>query len=1035
MSAIEEDELMRDDPNEIPIPVNLDEPAPDFFRKIWDDPHIRKITFQNNKKGFHCFWCQKCFKTGNAFNATKALCHLGKVPKQDIAVCTGPITPDFIACYAKMLHMKKEAKVAKGARVARFHQQQELHSERVAASIDQKRNKGRKAPPTTATPSNSSPMTIAARHDSPPSAGRSKVQTKLTLDAPNPAVERKCTTAITRMIHCLGLPFWLSEDHLFRQMIDSARYLPRTFQFPNREQIGGTYLDANFEAMQEDTYTLLKLDIEIFMASLMGDGATVHKLALFNILGVGAHCRPSILEVCDCKSRLADGQGKDARFLYELFKSHIERIGARNIDSIFVDGASNVQAAGKLLEVEYPWMSCLWGAEHIVSLWFNDVANEFHVTIIIRVYKRIYKWLGGSVQIPYAVLQRTSAANNEYSSSSLALIRASDTRMGGHFIALLRLCRMKQSILDCVVTSQVTKSDFPSALKAIVMKQQFWDVHVLLLRTVAPMLRVLRLADMEQPCMDKLKYFTRMAGKIMRANAQKLEDAFISPDSPQWEGSIWDDMQQFLGSSAAAIPDDEDFVGKPSTVAPDDVQEPADFLPDFAPTLTKSFAGNFLLYWKKRLPCLDHDYAIAGWFLSPVECVREDVAVNHMGSHKTAMVRILKKLIIPQCDTEAEQLRADAHIISTFWTEWNEFRTKRGPFQRCWIWAAPEIETRPDLWHQNYSLAETQVLGRIGCIICSKLLGSGPCERSHGDYKHQKGGKRSHLSGAKAEKQAAIFGKYCGEKARVKRKEDDALKVEWDEDDFEDLGFSKFGINIDDVGGFKEPPKPVRKFFAFVEPWETEAMTDKNRDSSLLLLRKYGGIQYYNIDKGFESRTIDRFQMKWSDAKMNRCWTVSGNIDGSDNIDDSEKWKICDDLFFQIRCFYKKNDPDGKELKVITYEKYKGLDRPAEDEHLVDEWIANGGKFDSKPAAKPSSKKPAKSRYFSGGRRRKKPAAKKAHVQSASSSDESSSDEEPPKKKKSVGPTILLSSGSGSGSGSDNDDDDDSDSTEAAPTK
>ena len=182
---------------------------------------------------------------------------------------------------------------------------------------------------------------------------------------------------------------------------------------------------------------------------------------------------------------------------------------------------------------------------------------------------------------------------------------------------------------------------------------------------------------------------------------------------------------------------------------------------------------------------------------------------------KEAVVRLLRKLIIPVCDTESEQLQTDARIISTFWREHSEFLGKRGPYAQKYIWYAPEIETRPDVWHRNYSLTETEVLGKLACIVCSKLLGSGPCERAHGDYKHQKDGKRSHLSGPKAEKQAAIFAKYCGEKARAKRKEDDSYKVEWDEDDFEDLGFGKFGINIDDIGGFHEPEKKVPKFFCF----------------------------------------------------------------------------------------------------------------------------------------------------------------------------------------------------------------------------
>ena len=64
-------------------------------------------------------------------------------------------------------------------------------------------------------------------------------------------------------------------------MIDAARYLPRTYSIPNLHQIGGQFLESNFQAMQQDTYSKLHQDIDIFKASLLGDGATVHKNALF----------------------------------------------------------------------------------------------------------------------------------------------------------------------------------------------------------------------------------------------------------------------------------------------------------------------------------------------------------------------------------------------------------------------------------------------------------------------------------------------------------------------------------------------------------------------------------------------------------------------------------------------------------------------------------------------------------------------------------------------------------------------------------
>ncbi len=46
-----------------------------------------------------------------------------------------------------------------------------------------------------------------------------------------------------------------------------------------------------------------------------------------------------------------------------------------NTDVFFFDGASNVQKAGLVLEQKYPRAHTLHGAEHVISLFFSDIAK------------------------------------------------------------------------------------------------------------------------------------------------------------------------------------------------------------------------------------------------------------------------------------------------------------------------------------------------------------------------------------------------------------------------------------------------------------------------------------------------------------------------------------------------------------------------------------------------------------------------------------------------------------------------------------
>ena len=46
------------------------------------------------------------------------------------------------------------------------------------------------------------------------------------------------------------------------------------------------------------------------------------------------------------------------------------------IDLFCVDGASNVQKAGEVIEAVFPHCSTIHGSEHLLSLFFSDLAKE-----------------------------------------------------------------------------------------------------------------------------------------------------------------------------------------------------------------------------------------------------------------------------------------------------------------------------------------------------------------------------------------------------------------------------------------------------------------------------------------------------------------------------------------------------------------------------------------------------------------------------------------------------------------------------------
>ena len=83
-----------------------------------------------------------------------------------------------------------------------------------------------------------------------------------------------------------------------------------------------------------------------------------------------------------------------------------------------------------------------------------------------------------------------------------------------------------------------------------------------------------------------------------------------------------------------------------------------------------------------------------------------------------------------------------------FWTEYTEFDNKIGSFDTDeFIWKIKDIrDGNSHLWHQKYSLPCTKVIGFVACRVTSKVLGIGAAERSWGDVKTIKSGKRSTIN-------------------------------------------------------------------------------------------------------------------------------------------------------------------------------------------------------------------------------------------------------------------------------------------------
>ena len=118
----------------------------------------------------------------------------------------------------------------------------------------------------------------------------------------------------------------------------------------------------NYQNMERNL-SLIEKESEIFGLLFLGDGVTISRVPLLNILVSGKNLPVAVLELVDCQGHLADGGTKNASFICNRFRDHFKRIDPHKsiTDVIMFDGASNVQLAGEFLKVNYPKITVIRG--------------------------------------------------------------------------------------------------------------------------------------------------------------------------------------------------------------------------------------------------------------------------------------------------------------------------------------------------------------------------------------------------------------------------------------------------------------------------------------------------------------------------------------------------------------------------------------------------------------------------------------------------------------------------------------------------
>ena len=147
-------------------------------------------------------------------------------------------------------------------------------------------------------------------------------------------------------------------------------------ELPSLYEIKNKYLDMEYKDM-EDYVNLQREKLKTYECTIMCDGWTgPTKLNIINFI---VYCKGSTIFL---KSIDASDNIKDNKYIYDLLKDVINKVGEANVVQIVTDNGSTFVKAGKLLMKKYNlyWIPC---AAHCINLMFEDIGKRESVFDLI----------------------------------------------------------------------------------------------------------------------------------------------------------------------------------------------------------------------------------------------------------------------------------------------------------------------------------------------------------------------------------------------------------------------------------------------------------------------------------------------------------------------------------------------------------------------------------------------------------------------------------------------------------------------------
>ena len=166
--------------------------------------------------------------------------------------------------------------------------------------------------------------------------------------------------------------------------------------------------------------------------------------------------------------------------------------------------------------------------------------------------------------------------------------------------------------------------------------------------------------------------------------------------------------------------------------------------------------------------------------------------------YSDAIKRLIGKLLVPENLISTERKQCLAEMTTKFFDEHQKFVNQTGILNSDTIWYAAEMSdfVVACCWHHTWMLPRTKVLGKLACLVLSKILGIGTAKRNWKQVKKIKYGDHANLGNKVTAKITNVYGQYQQVKSHNRDDQRSSVGRLWTEEDLHCMKMDVFCADI-----------------------------------------------------------------------------------------------------------------------------------------------------------------------------------------------------------------------------------------------